>query len=138
MRGLLVLWVMLGLALGQLQVQRLNSNELAAFFQNRVTEVMVLGLPSGVLEGVLLEGLKTRRLTLALLVGKADRPQANRWLQAGAKVGWLEGQISGGVLLLNHQMILMPGEKSWLLIQDESMVFAMQRQIDQIWKMAGR
>jgi hypothetical protein len=139
MRALILFLVLLGLALAQGNgVQKLEANELASFFQNRVTEVVGLGMPSGVLEGVLLEGLKNRRLSLNLLLGKADQAKARHWIQAGAKVGLLEGQVSGGVLLINHQIILMPNEKSWLLVQDESLVFAIGRQIDQVWNFATR
>lgn len=133
MRFVFVLLTLLGCAFAQSNpVQRLNANELAAFFQSRVKEVTVLGLPGGALEEVLLEGLKQRQFIVSILLGKADAARGKRWAQAGARVGYLEGTLVGGVAVVNKSLLLLPQPGAWLMFSRPETVL----QIEQLLRIA--
>lgn len=131
MRFVVVLLTLLCCALAQNNsVQRLNANELAAFFQNPVKEVVVLGLPSGALEGVLLEGLKQRRFSVAMLLGKERVAEGRRWGQAGVRVGYVNGQLTAGIVVANKTLVLWPQSDGWLIMDRPEIA----QKLEQLWR----
>lgn len=134
MRFVFVLLTLLSCASAQNDpVQRLNTTQLAAYFQNQVREVMVLGLPGGALEGLLLEGLARRQLAVSILLGRADAAQGRRWAQAGATVRVVDGGLSGGVALVNGKLLLVT-QHGGLLVSSPGIA----RRVDQLWRLAVR